>query len=97
MKVRAKFGSGYRWVEVPHRECPTLECFHPHDCPVQGYGGVRESQPRWMCLTNVLHGCPENPQPKHMRSTQEGKTEMRMITDEEPSIHVDATPERRDI
>lgn len=54
-----------RKVECKDKDCPRRSCWHPHDCPIQGYGGVRESTPRWMCLTNALHGCPTPiPEPK---------------------------------
>lgn len=60
MKVYGKI----REVYVVDRDCPFRSCFHPHDCPVQGAGGVRESKERWMCLTNAMSGCPDNkPEP----------------------------------
>lgn len=40
--------------------CKNYKCFHPHDCPIQGARGVRNSSERYMCLTNVNNGCPEN-------------------------------------
>lgn len=49
------------WVSDKDK-CPKYKCFHPHDCPVQGGGGVRSSSERWMCLTNALRGCPDNPE-----------------------------------
>lgn len=52
-------------VQVVDALCPKRSCYHPHDCPVQGAGGVRESTERWMCLTNVNHGCPD-PKPEPM-------------------------------
>jgi hypothetical protein len=53
-----------RRVIVADKACPTFACFRPHDCPTQGAKGVRQSTERYMCLTNVLRGCPEHPQPK---------------------------------
>jgi len=46
------------WV-ADKTNCKKYKCFHPHDCPVQGVGGVRESKERWVCLTNFLKGCPD--------------------------------------
>lgn len=63
MKIKVLFAGKKREVEVVDRDCAKRKCFHPHDCPVQGCGGVRESKERWMCLTNVLHGCPD-PKPE---------------------------------
>jgi hypothetical protein len=60
MTIKVKFAGKVRTVSVVYKDCATRKCFHPHDCPVQGSGGVRESQERWMCLTNVLRGCPES-------------------------------------
>lgn len=48
-----------RDVYVVDKDCKSRPCFHPHDCPVQGAGGVRESEERWMCLTNAMGGCPD--------------------------------------
>ena len=59
MKIKILFSGAKREVEVNDKKCKNYTCFHPHDCPVQGYGGVRESKARWMCLTNFLHGCPD--------------------------------------
>ncbi|MCK9571595.1 hypothetical protein M0R72_21775 [Candidatus Pacearchaeota archaeon] len=58
MKVRVH--GTIRDVQCRDKECPKLDCWNPHDCPVQGCGGVRESTARWMCLTNCLYGCPES-------------------------------------
>ena len=63
MKVKVKYAGKMRRVEVVDRLCPHRSCFHPHDCPVQGAGGVRQSEPRWMCLTNAMRGCPD-PKPE---------------------------------
>jgi hypothetical protein len=53
-----------RDVTCADRDCPERSCWHPHDCPIQGAGGVRESAERWMCLTNALNGCPDiKPEP----------------------------------
>lgn len=60
MKIKTDVFGAKRDVIVSDRACPKRKCFKPHDCPVQGARGVRESASRWMCLTNVLHGCPEN-------------------------------------
>ncbi len=46
-------------VIVAEKNCIKYECYHPHDCPVQGAGGVRESKERYMCLTNFYSGCPK--------------------------------------
>ena len=60
MKIKVKCFDGVkRLVQVTDRSCPSRKCFHPHDCPVQGGSGVRESKSRWVCLTNFLHGCPD--------------------------------------
>jgi len=45
--------------------CKDCECFHPHDCPIQGVKGVRNSEERWICLTNFYHGCPSKPQKRN--------------------------------
>jgi hypothetical protein len=58
MIVRIKTRGAIRSVSCSHRDCPTRPCWDPHDCPVQGAGGVRESESRWLCLTNALQGCP---------------------------------------
>ena len=58
MKLKIKHAGTYRHVEAISKECINKPCFHPHDCPVQGARGVRSSEARWMCLTNVLSGCP---------------------------------------
>ena len=60
MKIKVKFAGKVREVEVLDKKCRHRKCFHPHDCPVQGAKGVRRSEPRWMCLTNFLHGCPDD-------------------------------------
>ena len=61
-KIKIKVGGKIRSVWVSDtKNCQNYECFNPHDCPVHGAGGVRSSTPRWMCLTNALNGCPENP------------------------------------
>lgn len=58
--IRIKVYGKYREVYVTDIDnCKNYECFHPHDCPVQGAGGVRSSKARWMCLTNANHGCPD--------------------------------------
>ena len=64
-KIRVKVGgkTRYVWV-VDTKKCKNYNCFLPHDCPIQGAGGVRNSQERWMCLTNANHGCPINPEEK---------------------------------
>jgi hypothetical protein len=67
MWLKIKVHGKTRTVACSDRDCPKRPCWHPHDCPVQGCGGVRESTPRWMCLTNALHGCPDpkpNAEPK---------------------------------
>ena len=48
-------------VFVTEKECINFQCYHPHDCPIQGSGGVRNSKERYMCLTNFYKGCPKNP------------------------------------
>ena len=48
-----------RDVWVAEKDCPKYKCYHPHDCPVQGAKGVRDSKERWMCLTNFYNGCPD--------------------------------------
>ena len=59
-KVRIKIQDKFRNIlVVDAQKCPNYKCFHPHDCPIQGFGGVRNSESRWMCLTNVNNGCPE--------------------------------------
>lgn len=58
MLVKMKLYGKVRAVGCRDHECPDRPCFKPHDCPIQGAGGVRESAERWMCLTNVNHGCP---------------------------------------
>ena len=61
--IKVKVAGRTRSVFVTDvKNCKAYKCFHPHDCPVQGAGGVRSSQERWMCLTNVTHGCPDNPE-----------------------------------
>jgi len=59
MKVKVKYAGVNRQVEVWEKECINKPCFKPHDCPIQGAGGVRSSQSRRMCLTNALRGCPD--------------------------------------
>lgn len=59
LKVRGKTRNV--WVSDVNN-CKKYNCFHPHDCPIQGVRGVRSSQERWMCLTNVYRGCPVEPQ-----------------------------------
>jgi hypothetical protein len=56
--AKVKVCGSTRAVLCSDRDCPRRPCWQPHDCPVAGYGGVRESTPRWMCLTNALRGCP---------------------------------------
>jgi hypothetical protein len=63
-ELRVKAHGKMRTVSCSDRDCPERPCWRPHDCPVQGYGGVRDSTPRWMCLTNALHGCPVPKPPK---------------------------------
>ena len=41
------------------KNCKNYTCFKPHDCPIQGAKGIRNSASRWMCLTNVNSGCPD--------------------------------------
>lgn len=58
--IRIKVYGKVRSVYVSDTShCKDYKCFHPHDCPVQGAKGVRSSEPRWMCLTNANHGCPD--------------------------------------
>lgn len=58
--IKVKFAGKMRSVWVTDIDkCKSYKCFHPHDCPVQGSRGVRDSESRWMCLTNVLRGCPD--------------------------------------
>lgn len=60
--IKVKIAGKIRSVYVTDiHNCKGYECFHPHDCPVQGARGVRSSEARWMCLTNVLRGCPDKP------------------------------------
>jgi hypothetical protein len=64
MKVKVKFAGAARLVEVVDKECPSRECFHPHNCPVRtgcgvGRGYSESNKPRWLCLTNYLYGCPD--------------------------------------
>jgi hypothetical protein len=59
MEIRIKVYGKMRTVACYDRNCPKRPCWRPHDCPVQGCGGVRESTPRWMCLTNAMQGCPD--------------------------------------
>lgn len=49
---------------IDAKKCPNYECFHPHDCPVHAARGVNTTKERYMCLTNVLNGCPEHPKDK---------------------------------
>ena len=56
--IRKKVYGSIRSIGCMDKTCPSKPCWQPHDCPVQGCGGVRESTARWMCLTNVLQGCP---------------------------------------
>jgi len=61
--IRMKLHGKYRDVWVADtKNCKDYKCFHPHDCPVQGARGVRSSKERYMCLTNVNNGCPDEPQ-----------------------------------
>jgi hypothetical protein len=63
--VRVKLYGKYREVWVSDtKNCKNFKCFHPHDCPVQGARGGRSSEERYMCLTNLYHGCPDDPQKK---------------------------------
>jgi hypothetical protein len=63
MKIKVKvYGNTIKKVEVIDERCLNYKCFKPHNCPVQGAGGVRDSKERWVCLTNFYHGCPDNPQ-----------------------------------
>ena len=48
MIIKAKVLGRVRSVDCRDADCPRSPCWHPHDCPVQGYGGVRESAPRWL-------------------------------------------------
>ena len=58
--IKIKLHGKYRDVWVSDtRNCKNYKCFHPHDCPTQGARGVRSSKGRYMCLTNVNQGCPE--------------------------------------
>ena len=63
MQIKVKHGGKIRLVEVSDKDCATRSCLRPHDCPVQGQGGVRSSAPRWVCLTNFHSGCPD-PKPE---------------------------------
>jgi hypothetical protein len=61
-KIKVKFAGKTRSVWVSDvNNCKEYKCFHPHDCPVQGLRSVRSSAERWMCLTNVIKGCPDEP------------------------------------
>lgn len=61
--IRMKLHGKYRDVWVSDtKNCKYYKCFHPHDCPIQGARGVRSSTERYMCLTNVNHGCPDEPE-----------------------------------
>ncbi len=61
--IRMKLYGKFRNVFVSNtKNCKNYKCFHPHDCPIQGARGVRSSGTRYMCLTNVNSGCPENPE-----------------------------------
>ena len=63
--IKVKVGFQFKKVFVVDTEnCKSYDCFHPHDCPVQGARGVRSSAARWMCLTNVNRGCPDKPKLK---------------------------------
>lgn len=63
--IRTKVHGKYREVWVSDTSnCKNYKCFNPHDCPVQGAGGVRSSKERYMCLTNVYSGCPYEPEKK---------------------------------
>lgn len=57
--MKTRIHGKIRDVFCHDKDCPKRSCWHPHDCPVSGYGGVRESKARWMCLTNALNGCPQ--------------------------------------
>lgn len=71
MQITVKFAGERRKVEVSDKDCATRPCLRPHDCPVQGRGGVRSSTPRWMCLTNFYNGCPD-PKPEPGTKTKRG-------------------------
>ena len=58
VNISIKVSGKKRNINCADKDCPKRTCWHPHDCPVQGAGGVRESKARWMCLTNVNRGCP---------------------------------------
>jgi hypothetical protein len=61
-KIKIKLNGKYRDVFVADTtNCKNYKCFLPHDCPIQGAGGVRSSLERYMCLTNVNEGCPAEP------------------------------------
>lgn len=63
--IKIKFAGKTRNVWVSDiKNCKSYDCFHPHDFPVHGAKGVNSTQERWVCLTNALHGCPENPKLK---------------------------------
>ena len=70
--VKVKVGEIKREVTVADEQCPYRHCFHPHDVPVQGAGGVRSSAARWLCLTNARQGCPE-PLPEPKPRQEQGK------------------------
>lgn len=58
--IRIKIYGKFREVYVTDTiHCKNYKCFHPHDCPIQVAGEVRQTDERWMCLTNALHGCPD--------------------------------------
>lgn len=58
MKITVRFAGKRRGVDVAEEDCKKRPCLKPHNCPVQGAGGVRYSDERWVCLTRFLHGCP---------------------------------------
>jgi hypothetical protein len=63
MTIKTKVYGKNREVTVADKKCPNYECFHPHDC-TQKNAYNYESQERWRCLTNFLHGCPTVPKVK---------------------------------
>lgn len=58
MIIRKKIHGKQRDIFVTAEDCPKKDCFKPHDCVVQGAGGVRSSEERYVCLTNFHNGCP---------------------------------------
>lgn len=61
-------------VSVSQKECPTFTCYWPRRNPgsfVQGrgyqsYGDARDKE--WLCGTREIHGCPDFPQVKQVKT-----------------------------